>query len=153
MTLAAFFLLTLVFTIAALTPGIGYNIKLHIEPSGGGRARAGTTEGNTAYVMAFKGNVTANFNPLFYPLTFLTGKSTLFTRFWRAAESNFDYYGEDVARMVVSGLLATEFLKNLPLLLPITCLISLGLTRLMHITQVVQLRHTLASMKRPFHKS
>lgn len=143
------FLLTVFLSCIALTPGLGYEANVHVEPWGGGRAPAGLIEGGSAYVFMFKGNLTVRFNPFFYPFTYLSGKSTLFMKFLRASEYRWDFYGHEVAKMVTLGVLMVEFAKNLPFLLAVSCFVSLGLKKIADFLKFKGLRQSLSLLRWP----
>jgi len=137
----------LLFTIAilcvGLIPGIGYSSKVETEQRGLIAAPHYTGEGSSRNRL-FNGTISASFNPLLYPVSYLSGSDYVLRKFQGAAEV-WDHEGTQIKEAVVIGTLFAEVAKNLPYFVAFGILLSIIVARL---SRVPTINHFLAAKRR-----
>jgi len=128
-------LLVLIVMIIALFPGVGYNATAELDQRGiiGG---TGFTEGSGSRNRLFNGTIDARFNPLLYPISYLSGSGFTLRKFQGASEF-WDHQGTQVKEAALLGTLFVEFSKNVPFFIVLSIIGALIILRLLKIPAVV----------------
>jgi len=125
-------LFTLILILVALIPGIGHNAKVETAVRGP-IAAAGLAE-HVGMMRLFNGSLQASFNPLLYPISYLTGSSSIQRKF-QGATTIWDYEGRDVAEMALLGTFTVEILRNFPYFLVAGFIITLLFAKLIKLVE------------------
>lgn len=143
----AFSLLTLVFFVFSLLPGLGYNSIIEANVVQGFWVKTGEGPAGVQFLTVINGSIRIYYNPFFYPITCLSIKNFQQIKFVRISQISWDIQGYETARMVLVGVLFWEFLKNIPYFLIASCVIVLCILRIMRVHKVKELIYRMTSLK------
>jgi len=136
LVLASF--VTILLMVIAGFPHIGYEATTDVAARGVIRGVGGTSsESSIATARLWNGTLQVSFNPLLYPLSYLSGRITVIRKYSGASEF-WDYEGQAVAEAASIGTVFVEFVKNLPYFLAAGFLITLALVRVNKFTETLR---------------
>jgi len=131
-----FSLSTILIVCLALFPGIGYTANVQASQR---NIISGPHLSGSGYAVnrLFNGTINAYFNPIIYPISYLSGCNSVLRRFTGASEF-WDHEGTQVQEAAMLGTLFVEFLKNIPYFLAVGILSSAVLARLSKVPRIAE---------------
>jgi len=141
-SLLAFFLM-----VAALIPGIGYEAIANANPAGVIGA-TGASEGSVSIGRLCRGTLNVSFNPFFYPVSYFSGRSSVFRKYVGAAEL-WDHEGVQVAEAATIGTVFSELLRNIPYFLAASALLTLALGKVSSLRRVLGKATLINAQRQP----
>lgn len=133
-------LFTVTIMALALIPNIGYTADAQVKQrtiiSG-----AHLTGSGYSVNRLFNGTINANFNPILYPISYLSGCANVLRKFSGASEV-WDHEGTQLQEAAMLGTLFSEFAKNIPFFLALGIVSSILIERLSRTQKITQFFET-----------